>query len=50
MRQAAQLAKAIACAEQDQIAEKYAGIRCDGRVATVAKEGAKFKAASEQLD
>jgi hypothetical protein len=50
MRQATQLAKAIACAKQDQIAEKYAGIRCDGRIATVAKEGAKFKAASEQLD
>ena len=50
MRQAAQLAKATACARQDQIAEKYASIRCDGRIVTVAKEGAKFKAASEQLD
>lgn len=44
------LARAIYCAKQDQIAERYAVMRCDGQKAAVAKEGAKFKAASEQLD
>lgn len=50
LRRGSDLAKAIACAKQDQIAERYAVVRCDGQKAVVAKEGAKFKAASEQLD
>lgn len=50
LKQSADLGRAIACAKQDQIAERYAVVRCDGQKASVAKEGAKFKAASEQLD
>ena len=49
LRRTTEIAKAIACAQQDQIAEKYAVSRCDGQEAKIGKEGPKYKAASDQL-